>query len=314
VSGVLLGAVAYDPKVVTIWDGFRTWLRGDGGIDFDYVLYSNYERQVGDLVDGRIDVAWNSPLAWVRARRLAAARGLPLTPVAMRDTDCDLRSVVVVRADSPATALSDLAGRVVATGAVDSPQATLLPLSLLRSAGLTPGTDVRVRRFDIGVGLHGDHIGGEREAARALFAADPADRVDAACMIDSNLLLFGREGVLPAGAVRVLAQTPPYDHCTMTAGPSTVAADAGPFAGGDSADLAAGPVADIFDKSDISRFAGLLLGMDYADASLRPLLDLEGLREWRPPRLSGYEQLERAVDEAGFYDADGAITADDYRP
>jgi ABC-type phosphate/phosphonate transport system substrate-binding protein len=294
-GGVLLGAVAYDPKVVTIWDGFREWLRDSGGLDFDYVLYSNYERQVSDLVDGRIDVAWNSPLAWVRARRLAAARGVPLTPVTMRDTDCDLRSVVVVRADSPVTALADLSGRLVATGAVDSPQATLLPLSLLRSAGLTPGTDVIVRRFDIGVGLHGDHIGGEREAARALFAVDPADRVDAACMIDSNLLLFGREGVLPAGAVRVLAQTPPYDHCTMTAGPSA-------------------GIPDISDKSDISRFGELLLGMDYADASLRPLLDLEGLKEWRPPRLSGYEQLERAVDEAGFYDADGAITSSGYRP
>ena len=258
---------------------------------------------MSDLVDGRIDVAWNSPLAWVRARRLAAARGVPLTPVTMRDTDCDLRSVVVVRADSPVVSLADLAGRVVATGAVDSPQATLLPLSLLRSAGLTPGTDVRVRRFDIGVGLHGDHIGGEREAARALFAVDPADRVDAACMIDSNLLLFGREGVLPAGAVRVLARTPPYDHCTMTAGPSARPTGAVGVA-----------TPTVSDKSDISRFGELLLGMDYADASLRPLLDLEGLKEWRPPRLSGYEQLERAVDQAGFYDADGAITADGYRP
>ena len=311
-GGVLLGAVAYDPKVVTIWDGFRSWLREAGGLDFDYVLYSNYERQVSDLVDGRIDVAWNSPLAWVRARRLAAARGLPLTPVTMRDTDCDLRSVVVVRADSPAVGLADLAGRVVATGAVDSPQATLLPLSLLRSAGLTPGTDVRVRRFDIGVGLHGDHIGGEREAARALFAADPADRVDAACMIDSNLLLFGREGVLPAGAVRVLAQTPPFDHCTMTAGPSAEGGNTGPWAGTDDAEPSADD--DVAGKSDISRFGELLLGMDYADASLRPLLDLEGLTEWRPPRLSGYEQLERAVDEARFYGADGAITADGYRP
>jgi phosphonate transport system substrate-binding protein len=288
-SGLLLGAVAYDPKVVTIWDGFRAWLRDSAGFDFDYVLYSNYERQVSDLVDGRIDVAWNSPLAWVRARRLAAARGASLTPVTMRDTDCDLRSVVVVRADSPAPALAELAGRVVATGAVDSPQATLLPLSLLRSAGLSPGRDVEVRRFDVGVGLHGDHIGGEREAARALFAADRAEQVDAACMIDSNLLLFGREGTLPVDAVRVLATTPPYDHCTMTAGPSAAAAA-------------------------VARFGELLLGMDYADASLRPLLDLEGLREWRPPRLSGYEQLERAVDEAGFYDRDGRITADGYRP
>jgi phosphonate transport system substrate-binding protein len=288
---VLLGAVAYDPKVVTIWDGFRTWLRGPAGLDFDYVLYSNYERQVEDLVGGRIDVAWNSPLAWVRARRLAAARGVPLTPVTMRDTDCDLRSVIVVRADSPVGSLADLAGRTIATGAVDSPQATLLPLSLLRSAGLAPGRDVTVRRFDIGVGLHGDHIGGERDAARALFAADPGGRPDAAAMIDSNLLLFGREGVLPAGAVRVLAQTPPYDHCTMTAGPSVADGD-----------------------KDLSRFADLLLGMDYADAALRPLLDLEGLKEWRVPRLSGYDQLERAVDEAGFYDAAGAVTAADYRP
>jgi phosphonate transport system substrate-binding protein len=283
-GGVLLGAVAYDPKVVTIWDGFRSWLREAGGLDFDYVLYSNYERQVSDLVDGRIDVAWNSPLAWVRARRLAAARGLPLTPVTMRDTDRDLRSVVVVRADSPAVGLADLAGRVVATGAVDSPQATLLPLSLLRSAGLRPGTDVRVRRFDIGVGLHGDHIGGERAAARALFAADPADRVDAACMIDSNLLLW----------------------------PSAEGGNTGPWAGTDDAEPSADD--DVPGKSDISRFGELLLGMDYADASLRPLLDLEGLKEWRPPRLSGYEQLERAVDEAGFYAADGAITADGYRP
>ncbi len=296
VSGLLLGAVACDPRVVTIWDGFRAWLRGRG-LEFDYLLYSNYERQVADLVSGRIDVAWNSPLAWVRASRLAAAAGVTLTPVTMRDTDCDLRSLIVVRADSPVQSLADLRGRIVATGAVDSPQATLLPLSLLRSAGLRPGAeaspgdgaDVWVRRFDIGVGLHGDHVGGEREAARALFAADPADRVDAACMIDSSLLLFAREGTVRSGSVRVVAQTQPYDHCTMTAGPAVTEAAA-------------------------CKLKNLLRGMDYADPSLRPLLDMEGLRQWRPPRVSGYAQLERAVDEAGFYDARGEILAGGYRP
>jgi phosphonate transport system substrate-binding protein len=291
-DALVLGAVAYDPKVVTIWDGFRAWLR-EQGMEFDYVLYSNYERQVEDLITGRIGVAWNSPLAWVRAHRLAGAAGVTLTPVTMRDTDCDLRSVIVVRDDSPVQSVADLRGRVVATGAVDSPQATLLPLSLLRGAGLRPGTgadsDVRVRRFDVGVGLHGDHIGGERDAARALFAANTAERADAACMIDGNLLLFAREGVLASGSTRVLAQTPPYDHCTMTAGPGA-------------------------SESDIARFGELLLGMDYADPALRPLLDLEGLKEWRPPRLDGYAQLERAVDETGFYDAEGEIGADDYRP
>jgi ABC-type phosphate/phosphonate transport system substrate-binding protein len=281
---LLLGAVAYDPKVVTIWDGFRVWLRGQG-LPFDYVLYSNYERQVEELVAGRIQLAWNSPLAWVRASRLAQAAGVTLHPVTMRDTDCDLTSVIVVRSDSPAQTAGDLRGRVVATGAVDSPQATLLPLSLLRAAGLQPGRDVRVRRFDVGVGLHGDHIGGERDAARALAAGE----ADAACMIDSNLLLFARESVLAPGTTRIIAQTPPYDHCTMTAGPTA-------------------------DAALIEAFSELLLGMSYADPELRPLLDLEGLKEWRQPRLDGYQQLERAVDESGFYDARGGIGASDDRP
>ena len=111
-NDLLLGAVAYDPKVVTIWDGFRVWLRGQG-LPFDYVLYSNYERQVEELVAGRIQLAWNSPLAWVRASRLAQVAGVTLHPVTMRDTDCDLTSVIVVRSDSPVQTAGDLRGRVV---------------------------------------------------------------------------------------------------------------------------------------------------------------------------------------------------------
>jgi ABC-type phosphate/phosphonate transport system substrate-binding protein len=272
-TALLLGSVAYDAKVVTIWEGFRRWFT-DHELPFDFVLYSNYERQVEDLVAGRIDVAWNSPLAWVRTRRLAPAAGA----VAMRDTDRDLRSVVVVRADSPVADASGLAGHVVATGAVDSPQATLLPLALLG------GVDVKVRRFEVGVGLHGDHIGGERDAARALAAGE----VDAACMIDANHLLFTTEGTLPAGGTRVVAQTAPYDHCNMSV---------------------AGPESPLLDQ-----FVSLLLGMDYADPAVRPLLDLEGLTRWLPGRLSGYDQLDAAVDALGFYDDKGRVTADGYRP
>ncbi|HYX43607.1 MAG TPA: PhnD/SsuA/transferrin family substrate-binding protein, partial [Acidimicrobiales bacterium] len=139
-EGLVLGAVAYDAKVVTIWEGFRDWFR-DQGLDLDYVLFSNYERQVEALVTGEISVAWNSPLAWARARRLSALAGLDVTAVAMRDSDCDLTSVVVVRADDPVHELGDLAGRVVGVGAVDSPQPTLIPLGHLRAAGLAPGED-----------------------------------------------------------------------------------------------------------------------------------------------------------------------------
>ncbi|GAA5003811.1 phosphate/phosphite/phosphonate ABC transporter substrate-binding protein [Streptomyces hyderabadensis] len=281
---LLLGAVAYDPKTVTIWEGFRRWLRARD-CDLDFVLYAHYERQAEDLLAGRIDVAWHSPLAWVRSRRLADADGTALTAVTMRDTDRDLTTAVVVRADSPLTSVTDLAGRTVAVGAVDSPQATLLPLSLLRSAGLEPDTDVKVLRHDTGVGLHGDHIGGERDAAIALRDG----RADAACMTDSNLLLFRQEGTLPAAATRVLAHTDRYDHCVMAAGPSA-------------------------DPAALDHLTGLLLDMSYADAEARPLLDLEGLTRWLPGRTDRYDALEKAVDEAGFYDRRGGVSVRGYRP
>ena len=270
---LLLGAVAYDPKVVTIWEGFRELLRRQG-VPFDFVLYSNYERQVDDLLSGHIDVAWNSPLAWVRTRRASPDAKALL----MRDTDRDLTSVIVVRADSPVHDVDQLKGGTVATGAVDSPQGTLLPLALLGDA------DVTVRRFEIGAGLHGDHIGGEREAARALAAGE----VDATCMLDANHLLFGREGTLPPGTTRVVAQTPPFDHCNMT-----VAGTASPY---------------------VMPFVDALLAMEYGDEEARPLLDLEGLKKWLPGRTEGYAQLEAAVDHVGFYGPKGEITAEGYAP
>jgi ABC-type phosphate/phosphonate transport system substrate-binding protein len=267
-----MGAVAYDPKVVTIWDGFRRWF-ADQGLDFDYILYSHYERQVEDLVAGHIDAAWNSPLAWVRTRRMVPGS----RAVAMRDTDRDLTSVVVVRAGSAVQRPADLHGGTVATGAVDSPQGNLLPVRLLEGVGVT------LRRFEVGVGLHGDHIGGERDAARALAAGE----VDAACMLDANHLLFTQDGTLPAGDTRVIAQTAPFDHCNMSV---------------------------IDDHPNLDRFVAVLLAMDYADATARPLMDLEGLTCWLPGRETGYAALETAVDRVGFYDATGAVIADGYRP
>jgi ABC-type phosphate/phosphonate transport system substrate-binding protein len=269
---LMLGAVAYDPKVVTIWDGFRDWF-AEHGLDFDYVLYSNYERQVEGHFAGHYHVAWNSPLAWIEAERVAAERRRQVRAVAMRDTDQDLTSVVIVRADSGIESLEDLKGKTVATGAADSPQGTLIPLLHLAEAGLEPGQDFEVLRHDVMVGKHGDHVGGERHAVQAMLGETAA----AACLIDGNLLAFTNEGTIRPGETKVLARTEPYDHCNFT-------------------------VLDDAPPALVERFTELLLGMSYDDPAVRPLLDLEGLKQWKPGRVEGYAQLNRAVDRFGTID------------
>ena len=248
---LILAAVAYDAKVVTIWDGFQKWFAARG-LAFDYVLYSNYERQVEQHFDGAFHVAWNSPLAWLQTDRIAKARGRTARAVAMRDTDMDLSSVLVVRADSKAQTVADLRGTTL---------------------GLLADRDFRVRRFDVLVGKHGDHIGGERDAAKALMTGE----VDAACMIDSNHLLFTQEGTLPRAQTRVLSQTGLFDHCNVS-------------------------VLDGAPESLVARFCDLLLSMRYDDPVARPLLDLEGLKQWRPGRTNGYATLARSCDRFRWID------------
>lgn len=280
---LLLGAVAYDPKVVTIWDGFQKWF-AQHDFEFDYILYSNYERQVEGHFAGHFHVSWNSPLAWLQAQRIAAKIGCKVRAIAMRDTDCDLTSVIVVRNDSQIRAIEDLRGKIVAVGASDSPQATLIPLLHLAEAGLEPGQDFIVRPFDVLVGKHGDHIGGERHAAKALIEG----AVDAACMIDGNHLLFSREGTLPSNSTRLLAQTAEYDHCNFT--------------------VLDGSVPEV----TVEHFRQLLLSMSYDDPQVRPLLDLEGLKLWRPGRTEKYALLARAVDRFKTLDAFVASVSKSY--
>lgn len=259
----ILGAVAYDAKVVPIWEGFKTYFES-AGLPFDFVLYSNYEKQVEAHLRGDIDVAWNSPLAWLEAERAAKKAGRTAQAIAMRDTDCDLTSVVLVRADGPKD-VAGLTGKRIGVGASDSPQATLIPLVALAEAGV----EGQVVRHEVMPGKHGDHVGGERDAVKALLAGT----VDAACVIDGNRLAFLREGLFGKDALRVVLQTAPYDHCNFTV-------------------LDGGPPAT-------ARFRELLLAMSYDDERVRPLLDMEGLKVWKPGRTSGYALLERAIDRFG---------------
>ena len=161
-ESVVLGAVSYDPAISTIWEKMKAYLIS-AGCPFDFVLFTNYERQVAALMAGHVDIAWNGPVAHVLAQQQA---GENLISLGMRDVDCDFVSVCVARKDSSVSSVSELSGKVVATGAHDSPQAHLVPLYWLGELGVKPA---EVKSFDLDLGKHGDTAVGEVKAMEALL-------------------------------------------------------------------------------------------------------------------------------------------------
>ena len=100
----------------------------------------------------------------------------------MRDTDRERLSHIITKTADAISTVDDLRGKTVAVGAKDSPQATLIPLHCLQRHGLKPGRDFQVRRSDVLVGKHGDHVGGELQAFQCLARGE----ADASAILDPN--------------------------------------------------------------------------------------------------------------------------------
>lgn len=265
---VVVGAVLYDPKVSVIWDIIREFFE-ENGCPMDVVFYTHYELQNRGLLEGHLDIAWNSPLAWIDAQRLS---GGTCRAIAMRDTDRDRVSHVIVKKGSGIESIADLRGKTVAFGAKDSPQARLIPEGLLLRHGLAPGRDYTEKRFDVLVGKHGDHIGGEKEA----FAALKSGQAQASCLIDLNWEAWTRDGTIDPAVYRILATTDRYDHCVFT-----VRAD--------------------FPAEVEKRWLGALHLMSYDNPKHREMMDMEGLKKWEPGRVTGFGALKEACEKLNYF-------------
>lgn len=262
-----VGAVIYDPRVTVIWDLIEKFYK-ENGSEIEAVFFKDYKLQVDALVNGDIDVAWNSPLAQLDARlRLDKKEKIGL----MRDTDRDRQTYLVVKKDR-FKEVSDLKGKTIGFGAIDSPQARLIPINHLHKKGLEFGKDYEEKRFDIGVGLHGDHVGGELDSMKALLN----DEVDATFCLDLNYNAWIADGTIDKNAVEVLDKTDNFDHCIFTFHPDT-------------------------DDSDIKEFDDIMLKMDYNKESDKEIMDLEGLKEWITGRYDGFEQITAANEYLGNF-------------
>ena len=243
---IILGAVLYDPKVSVIWDIIREYFE-EKGVPMDVVFFTNYELQVKSQIEGLVDVAWNSPLAWVDTKRLTDGK---CRAIAMRDTDRDRCSHIIAKKSSSIATPADLNGKTIGFGAKDSPQARLIPIQMLNGHGLKQGDDYTAKRFDVLVGKHGDHIGGEIDAFKALEAGD----VDASCLLDLNWEGWTKDGTINTAEYNIVATTEKFDHCVFT-------------------------VLDSFDKDREKAFLEALFQMDYDNPDHKEMMDPGGAQE-----------------------------------
>ena len=268
-----VGAVAYDPKVVTIWESMRRYFVEEARLPIEVVLFQSYEAQVACLLakPGEapcIDIAWNTNLAFVQAERWSAGA---CHPIAMRDTDIGWMTKILAVRGGPVRTLADLRDRTLALGSRDSGHAAILPLHFLASEGLQADKDFATLRFDSDVGKHGDTGRSETEVLRALLDG----RAEAGAVGSPYWQTVQSEGLVPKDSLVEIWTSPPFNHCMFTA------------------------------RSDLhpaleQQFAKALFAMSFDNPIHRPVLEAEGLRQWIAPQLEAYASLRDASSQQGF--------------
>ena len=272
---IWLGAVAYDPKVVTIWEGMRRYFHEEAQLPVEVVLFQSYELQVlallaqpGESVP-HIDIAWNTNLAYLQADEWT---GHACRAIAMRDTDLGWMTKIVAVNGGPIATVADLKDRTLALGSRDSGHAAILPVYFLEQQGMREGADYQTLRFNSDLGKHGDTGASEVEVVRAVLDG----RADAGAIGSPFWATVREQHLVPEGALREVWSSPGYNHCMFTARPD-------------------------FDLDRERRFVEALSAMNYDNPNHRPILDAEGLRRWLPPHLDGYADLRQAAAQQGFF-------------
>lgn len=258
-----VGAVAYHPRVVTIWERFRSYF-ADAGVPTDYVLYSNYERLVDAVLSGEVEIGWNTNTAFVALERRL---GREARILGMRDVDADYASVIVTRRGEAFEDVRELAGKRLALGSRDSGHAAILPLHHLARQGLDAAREcAELVRFDTDLGKHGDTGDSELRVVQAV--AEGA--ADAGALGDATWAAFRADGLPVTHDLEVAWRSPTYFHCNFTALPS-------------------------LDGALAERWQAALLAMDREDPTLRAAMDLEGVKRWLPGDRTGYADLFEAM-------------------
>lgn len=275
---ILLGAVAYDPKVVGIWDIIRDY-SNEYGCKLDYVLFSNYERQVDSLLKGHIDIAWNTNVAWIRT---LYATDNKAKAIAMRDTDLTWSTKFVVRKDSKIKNIEDLKGKKLGVGSADSSQANIMAIYYLNKNGLKikesdinnseiDNESVNIIRYNSDLGKHGDTGRSEWDVLEGLKNGS----LDAGTIGSNTWIRILEEGLYPDGELISFYTSPDFCHCNFTVMPN-------------------------IDSEISDNFVKMLMSQKKENPIIKKMMAMEGLNEWiitGEKELKGYDTLYEAMRE-----------------
>ena len=275
---ILLGAVAYDPKVVGIWDIIRDY-SNEYGCKLDYVLFSNYERQVYYLLKGHIDIAWNTNVAWIRT---LYATDNKAKAIAMRDTDLHWSTKFVVKKDSKIKNIEDLKGKKLGVGSADSSQANIMAIYYLNKNGLKikesdinnseiDNESVNIIRYNSDLGKHGDTGRSEWDVLEGLKNGS----LDAGTIGSNTWIRILEEGLYPDGELISFYTSPDFCHCNFTVMPN-------------------------IDSEISDNFVKMLMSQKKENPIIKKMMAMEGLNEWiitGEKELKGYDTLYEAMRE-----------------
>lgn len=275
---IILGAVAYDPKVVGIWDIIRDY-SNEYGLKLDYVLFSNYERQVDSLLKGHIDIAWNTNVAWIRTLNATDNKA---KAIAMRDTDTAWTTKFIARKDSKINSLNDLKGKRVGVGSADSSQATIMAIYYINKNGLNikesninnsevDNECVNIIRYNSDLGKHGDTGKSEWDVLEGIKNGS----LDAGTIGSNTWIRILEEGLYPDGELVSFYTSPEFCHCNFSVIPET-------------------------DAEISNNFVNMLMSQKKENPIIKKMMAMEGLNEWiitGEKELKGYDTLYEAMRE-----------------
>ncbi len=257
---VRIGAVAYSPGVVTVFNDLRKYLNRNE-LPSDYVLYSNYDALVAALDRREIDIAWNTPLAHAQYH---VRNGCTSQTLAMRDVDVGVRSVLVARTDSGVNTLADLAGKRLILGSEDAAEATVLPVFYLKQDKVD-FAKITTISLDKEIDFKGNPCCSPPHVLKALAAG----RGDAAIITES---LWRNVETAQEGnpKLKKVWTSPEFSHCVFTASKD-------------------------FDAGRAKRFTELMTAMTPDDAGCGEIMRLEGTKKWLPGSPAGFADLVQAL-------------------